>query len=572
MEQEPCERCQTAVDLLHPIDPEVLHSNYVPSETEVTFGLQELNQCEAKITDLRRQLEQLEVRRLHCRSIVSAHRRVPVEIWEIIIILACSSDKNGYSLIIENRSKNNLVKVPITLSHVCSRWRTIVVGFPSLWSSISINFDSKLPMGSQNLLETFLTNSADCPLDIRIVTKQLLCDWSENRLSTLKNLTCHFPRCNRLSIYTYDNTLFNGFQGLHLTFHNLLSLRLAFQFGRLERDNPVWHALLRSTSKLTKATILVNDPWYPRNLLPYQQLTTLTTSITAFGRRSVGDLLRALEACNNLRSLTLLAVQRDIRDYSLEIASRHVVMPSLQTLVIRIKCCMEDTECGLLRIFLLSLVVPNVSSFELRSSCSCCKDPYSSRTTWQAPSLLTMLQQTSTSLQHMSLNLTAVHIRDAWEPLSSVLKATPHLTHFEIGGGQVVVHDYGDHRRGWDTFTVTSSITALTDTSRNTLLPNLECLTIHHITMKSEDMCQILALAASRSPSRFSAVDGIQHPLTKLRIVCHEHVGYSQFQWEPHMLEMIRELEADGVKVVFERTEAYDDYDPTAELKSSFEW
>ncbi|KAG7086093.1 hypothetical protein E1B28_003608 [Marasmius oreades] len=544
--------------MLRPIDSKPHH----PWETELSSASKELKRCKA----------------------VSARCKLPVEIWKTVFVFACSQEK-GYSLTIEKfGALTTLVKIPITLSHVCSRWRTIVIGSPRLWSSISITFNWT-PLPAESLLDTFLTNSADHPLDIRVIIgaeawneSEQPSEQSEHNVAILRSLSSHFSRCNRLFIEIDDyDSPFYGFQGLDLAFHNISSLRLNYPCAinslfELKGDNPFWQALLDSTSKLTE--VAVDDlTWYPPDFLPYLQITTLFIERIRFDNVP-GDLLRALGAFKNLRSLTLRHFAK--ASYSVDRVagaemppsqaampsfSLQTVMPSLQTLVIRNNCQTEMTY-GVLCVFFSSLVVPKLSSFELQSS-----SPHSSHQKPWPPSLLTMLQNASTTLRHVSLTLTSIHFPAVWEPLSLILRTTPHLTHLDLGGGQPVMYNDREENQSFrsDTFIV-SSVADLTDTS---LLPRLECLSLHHIQLNSEFMGQIVALAESRSPSRFSAVQGIQYPLMKLRILCYEE--RQKFVLEPHMLEAIRKLKAEGVNVTFERTNAYCESSPLPWPDSRFD-
>ncbi|KAF9258521.1 hypothetical protein L218DRAFT_730064 [Marasmius fiardii PR-910] len=169
-----CERCRShwLLDSLSSNDTDLTDDYQLPELSEEEMVMK-LEQHKADIALLRRKLKKLEsakqtlearIRWRHHR--VSALRNLPVQIWEKTFALACSfSSNDGYSLEItySNSSKHTPPDpvFPIILSHVSSLWRTIALGFPRLWSSISIRFSGDIQLlGAKKLLESFLENSA----------------------------------------------------------------------------------------------------------------------------------------------------------------------------------------------------------------------------------------------------------------------------------------------------------------------------------------------------------------------------------------------------------------------------
>ncbi|KAL0059622.1 hypothetical protein AAF712_013634 [Marasmius tenuissimus] len=87
--------------------------------------------------------------------LITITHRLPVEVWMTIFDL-CMSQSH---LSVSKLKWNKVVAMPYTLSHVCSRWRNIVISFPTLWSSIDINLYA-LDRDIIPILDNYLTYSA----------------------------------------------------------------------------------------------------------------------------------------------------------------------------------------------------------------------------------------------------------------------------------------------------------------------------------------------------------------------------------------------------------------------------
>ncbi|KAF9254727.1 hypothetical protein L218DRAFT_885676, partial [Marasmius fiardii PR-910] len=189
MEQERpllCENCQTRISnaphALPSIDLSLLRSNHIPSEAEISRNIKflqeetrELQQYKRDIAYLRRTLEQMEARkndleshRERRRCFLSVQRKVPFEIWEEIFAIVCFSNSTDRCSLTIQQYEGKVRAIPITLSHVCSRWREIVNRSPTLWASISVHFHGRSSERITNTLETFLTNSGSSPLNLRL--------------------------------------------------------------------------------------------------------------------------------------------------------------------------------------------------------------------------------------------------------------------------------------------------------------------------------------------------------------------------------------------------------------------
>ncbi|KAG7096365.1 hypothetical protein E1B28_003809 [Marasmius oreades] len=521
--------------------------------------MQQLQQYEDTIDYLIQILEKLDAERQQLEtqisrrhSITSVQRRVPVEIWETIFLFACSgSSDDGYSLSMTMTPNlwsfaTTVSAFPIVLSHVCRRWRAIVNSCPTLWSSISINGLRDFSTEHKILIETFLEKSAKCPLNLRAAE-----DWSGRTPSVMwELLKSHFlRRCGRLYLDLIGFSSLDNFEETDITFHHLLSLRLDSPIpGELNLNSPFWQAICHAP-KLTQARI---STLYPPNSLPYPQLTTLVLDSVLLDHME--HLLRVLELCRNLRSFAFLqAYPDDGIPNSLDHIIRPVEMPSLRTLSLYSDSRLQRMNNPTIKVLCSSLVMTTLSAFSLA-----CTSSYSEVTHWPS-SLLSMLRRSSTTLRHMRLSL-CPDFKSGWEaPLSVLLETTPNLTHLDLGEWFKDTidekRDYDEHEPPSILYSLVSSSIAVI-TSMNNLVPNLEYMSLVRVQLDSDILTKILTFADSRSPSRLqSDVTSVaSRSLKKIRVVPSEVEDSSEFVLEAHMLEEIRLLERDGVKIVIENS------------------
>ncbi|KAF9253948.1 hypothetical protein L218DRAFT_678601 [Marasmius fiardii PR-910] len=401
-----CERCRShwLLDSLSSNDTDLTDDYQLPELSEEEMVMK-LEQHKADIALLRRKLKKLESAkrtleaRIHWRRHgVSALRNLPVEIWEKIFALACSfSSNDGYSLEImySNSSKHTPPDpvFPIVLSHVSSLWRAIALGFPRLWLSISIRFSGDIqPLGAKKLLESFLENSAECPLDLRVVVASEIATWRKHALSSWDLLKCHYTRSEKLVIENYSNfnrSAFDPFQGVASTefgiFHHLLSFSYVEQSPPKSELNGSWQA---SPIAPRLAQVQVYN-LYPSSYLPYFQLTKLIVDSV----KDVDTLLHTLKVSKNLQFLQLSNLSDT---QSSQVIPHHVELPFLHTFSIwyvskqRQFVIMDNAN---LQALFSSLVMPVLSTFKL----ACRTSPVSGKFYWPS-SLLTILRQSSATL------------------------------------------------------------------------------------------------------------------------------------------------------------------------------
>ncbi|KAJ6562176.1 hypothetical protein B0H19DRAFT_1233895 [Mycena capillaripes] len=150
----------------------LIFSNEVPLASEIPTIKQVLTAGRNRIESLRTEIAELRVAmerriwelkqteetvRKHT-AVLSAVRRVPTEIICDILAWTLSFPQG-----------NQQPKTPWQLGHICQSWRAAALGYPFLWSSITLNGTLDLPIDdlcSPLMLETQIRRAGNAPLAI----------------------------------------------------------------------------------------------------------------------------------------------------------------------------------------------------------------------------------------------------------------------------------------------------------------------------------------------------------------------------------------------------------------------
>ncbi|KAF9260566.1 hypothetical protein L218DRAFT_906921 [Marasmius fiardii PR-910] len=538
-----CDKCRyvaNARDIRppHTIESRFHHDDYIPSESELFYlenvlkeGEQELERYEKDIADLREILDRLETGKKavelmasHCRGALSAHRRIPAEVWGIIFSTLCLSlhrysfDSSSYQF-----GDSPLLGLPTTIiSQVCTHWRNIVVEMPSLWSSINVDLDDT----NYNVhipLKVYLSNSKAHPLKLRI--SYPIADvpsWGPDVWATLSK---HIFRSKELNMAVGHGAFIDDLCPVPLlTFDDLESFSEAVPIPD-EATWPWFWQAIQEASKLVR----FSSPNLRNNFVPFSQLTTWEIEGLA-ETGEVEDFINILQQCICLNSLTV-EIASDVGQSP--VGTRDVKLPSLRRLIV---WAFRDEYDWLSSIF-QSLDIPSLEFCDM----------YFPK--WPVPSgLIAMIRRSSASLKHMILTSSLF-----WDNISSsdptlfhVLQATSELTDFQfrfVGGGP----DLDGSRLGLVDDVVSALFSKLQDDSRQ-FLPKLGLLSLQFpfITLSTQLVKRVLEVVSARQITR--------HPLTDLRLVR----GYggaqveTRYVVEPEILERIELLARSGVKVVIE--------------------
>ncbi|KAK1226759.1 hypothetical protein PQX77_010255 [Marasmius sp. AFHP31] len=248
----------------HPAALHLLSSNYAPTDAEIsqtTTLIEEeeraLAACKSGITNFRRVLEDLMGRRSilvkrieQHRAAVPVARRLPAELWVRIFARVYTMTDDEYPLTLHT-SGGALMGPAIALSQVCSCWRSILLGTPTLWTSVDVDFSSLLP-SSQRALELYLRNFKQLPLHV-----------------TLQGGNNYYARIHKEDIKTLQDTMMPHIHRYgSLSCHHHLGKKFVIP-GALTDDSrdrkAEWQAGFKDAPRLTS---VVSSFLYPLHDLP----------------------------------------------------------------------------------------------------------------------------------------------------------------------------------------------------------------------------------------------------------------------------------------------------------------
>ncbi|KAK7058492.1 hypothetical protein VNI00_002126 [Paramarasmius palmivorus] len=189
----------------HPrVDTQALRSNFLPSPSVASHTKalaraekSDLENLEDTIKHVQDTLRELQNRRDTLRQEVQRReswlapiRRLPVEVLQEVFANAClGNGRTGFSLAITSEVEDdycescespecrhceppklwkNTVTTLFSLSQVCSHWRSIAIGTPSLWASLWLDVNG-MDEEHADLVDLYLQRSAQYPLKIALV-------------------------------------------------------------------------------------------------------------------------------------------------------------------------------------------------------------------------------------------------------------------------------------------------------------------------------------------------------------------------------------------------------------------
>ncbi|KAL0565063.1 hypothetical protein V5O48_016969 [Marasmius crinis-equi] len=417
-------------------DPRFRRSDYVPTDTErsklTEILKQETINIECFNEELLRHAEDTvviqrkssETTASTCRSALSAHRRLPTEVWDIVFSTLCLA-LHQYTFQIEYIDEETFpaLRTPaFILSQVCSRWRAIVSNSPRLWSSYSIDVDSTAHIPDiSSLLGLYFANAGDYPPSVRIARDRESPALSEGESVTWEVLLQYLPRCKELSL-RIDGYALVDFSGISFPNLECFCTELDMSGSNTENEIQFWNPI-RAAPNLRKVTL-----WQLPDFggLPFHQLTELDLHlIDGF---DVDVVLEHLPSCKSLERLSFWGLD-DYHLSDLMDVGRVDVPLSLTTLSIhdaaewvRLEHQPGDQNFNLTTL-LTSLYIPSLVSLDLS-----CRE-------W--PSLLLTMVARSPLLEKVTLTIRRPPQTDTVSayPVISIMRSLPRLTHFELRMG-----------------------------------------------------------------------------------------------------------------------------------------
>ncbi|KAF9263963.1 hypothetical protein L218DRAFT_958798 [Marasmius fiardii PR-910] len=553
-----CGRCQhVANNNYHPddrrfqtIEPRFLHSDYVPSDIEISKlkdalkeAEQEIERYEEDLAVLRQTLDRIEkaksaveITSMKRRAALSAQRRIPAEIWEKIFSILCLS-LHKHSIDIAQRydlaqSESLLLQTPaILISQVCSHWNAITKGTPSIWASIRANIDNP-PSNAIIPLQLYLLRSQGYPLDLQIEGGlRYLTGPSRKGLEVWLLLSGNLCRSRKLTVAIGNHDYFQDLTPVqNLTFPDLQSFREGRELPGENTWSWLWQAIQSAPGLTFLSTVHPRSDFMPRTIF----LSRLTTwEIQDFDRP--GDLkhfLNILPSCTRLNSLTLRKVTQGLHSTFSPHASQDVHVPSLRHLV----AYTYADRCDWLSTILQSLLAPSLESCEI--ILDKLPLPYG---------LLAMVRQSSPSLQNLEIHslLRGGTVLSQDSLLFDVLQAASGLAHFHLFlfgmiGSEVETSSDGPYMDDM----ISTLLLKLKDDPCN-FLPRIKTLRLElpHITLDTQLVERSLDMVRARQLT--------SHPLTDFRLSrLRDTPALEEFVVGSEILQEMQMLEESGIKVV----------------------
>ncbi|KAF9259440.1 hypothetical protein L218DRAFT_1079864 [Marasmius fiardii PR-910] len=378
-------------------------------DEELDIGIARI--LKEKKNSLARQIEERE-------NWMAGIRRLPVEVLEEIFLFVCSS-KDWKTLFIHQAVETVIIAPALTLSKVSHHWRNVAFRCPHLWTSIDVDV-AQTPAWFEEILRTYLGNSANLPLDIAIKASG---DWSgedDYRKSYLGDNGVAILDAILSQSFRFETLKFSHFDLDHGLFdtpkYTFPLLRRFETDNELEESNSWLAESLQQAPLLDTVSAVFTHHVFP---LPYCQLTSL--KMRKVRRFQYFD--NTLQKCSSLRRLDIdgyynYFTTQDNNPQPLE-------LPSLQYFSFATDFAPSALQSQLPN----SISLPQLNQLSVTYTASTRAHLYADRE-WPCPAFASVLQSCSSTLRKLSLSfrnysLTASSAHRTFELLHG-------LTHLDI--------------------------------------------------------------------------------------------------------------------------------------------
>ncbi|KAL0945299.1 hypothetical protein HGRIS_000805 [Hohenbuehelia grisea] len=237
----------------------------------------------------------------------------------------------------------------VIISHVCSRWRAVILSMPSLWSTISV----RGPRGSSHhRLEAHLERSAMFPLSLHFVSNLFTAEQSVGNIKDNMVLTIvHAQRWKSVQLHlTYEHArpILDVLQST--SFPSLESLDLNIQDWPLETSNAIFEALSADSSSIRKLS------WRGPGGMPPSPCWATLTHLEVGNAFSLREIYTLLSRCRDVVELHIYSI-RDSGEGPLH-AGAVITLDKLEVLSVFTREPLED--------LFDRLCLPRLKQLELR--------------------------------------------------------------------------------------------------------------------------------------------------------------------------------------------------------------
>ncbi|ESK82424.1 hypothetical protein Moror_12148 [Moniliophthora roreri MCA 2997] len=463
-------------------------ANHIPLDYEVPYlrgalqeTLVELNQLDSEFGRLwdPRQMNERRRRLMKIKfrlngMVKTTIRRLPPELLSHIFFMARDEGNQGWSP----------CRVPLTLSHVCSRWRALVHSEPGLWCTINASFcDEDDQLSADRLLEFTkfcLEKSQSMPINVTLTTPKHLYNPGSGSQSGKAKL--HADVLNELLANSYRwrvaNLLLHPDDEERFIEHDVdfpILERLDMCFQHDERNLACNTVTTRTSSapRLSRMN-LRNVDYGCFRLINLDALTEITMESC-----HIADLVHILQHARNLCSVKLRG-----KLCWCDRVSNLSVISSVQSFEVAFEFIAGD--------IFEHLTLPSLTILQVRC-------PSSPREFFQ------FVLRSRPPLTHLVLPVNMLSHVEGMDALVLL----PTITHLRLDGEFLM----------WDSQAVENFLRGMTigpdESTDNVLLPNLTDLDLRFRTLKQGQVRVLMAMLESRC----LVVHGLRQRLAVLRLV-----------------------------------------------------
>ncbi|KAG7098465.1 hypothetical protein E1B28_000411 [Marasmius oreades] len=536
----------------------VFPPNYTFSESEISQTLSALKDgqiilesYDKEISRLRSILMKREAERKDlwtrmesCRSSISTMRRFPTEIWHRIFAFVFSSSTD-WSLSI---SGNDVQAIPLTLSRVCSRWRSILKAMHEMWSSIRINIDHPTEY-TIDLLDLYISNSRGQPLRISIWQSYEASEYTndlsqaslyfgENGLFAFQKLMKHMTRCSELHVDVSWEIMSIVVKPEEVSFPLLRSLYAHCPPpGVIVAPSIGWFLdVIRRASLFTKL-YLNYLPAVVSSSLPYHQIREMV--VDDIDEVSFGTLISSATSLETLD--TALSMPKLVDAPEQGFTSR-----SLRNLKLRLNNGPRSYVSRMLSKSLDRVILPSLVSLKITGSAL-----WVTSVPEAICAIESMIGRSRCSLRTLALYFP---LRDSHLPgFNGILRRCHELTELEVVGISPHSEEVGGDPRSRISNAlhnlVISDLEPTVERGRQTvILPELKKLVLHvgnPDRWKSDEMHSFMEMLRSRASSEISS-------LTDVHLIFHPGAVFPDLELEVYILD------PDASPSSFEQSDEFD--------------
>ncbi|KAK7449789.1 hypothetical protein VKT23_013265 [Stygiomarasmius scandens] len=427
-----------AVVTPYPFNPSLLTTNTVPDDDDIcrvrqicTEHSQDLNRINAQIERLQESLHAITLKRdvlqsqlSSLQSVTSPLRTFPAEILQSVFMHCLEL----FPIISARES-------PLLLTQICSRWRSIAIDTPALWTSIHIALvGARHPFESydstcnaiRECLQTFLSRSNSLPLNVSLCSGFSPGPYNEDIVREVNRTLEILLRYRRQWKYVNLQLPAQCMDSVeHLKGEDLLNLETAvidFSGGIVfpPPSQPSWSPFLENTPRLHDLSIGAGDPTVMRKLARGVSWTQLTCLFIGFcywetSMQHLEDIAYMLKCCDNLEECCITLPGCDLEGFPP--TAPKIFLPKLKT--ITLDCYFPSR----IIVFLLDLfVLPELKELTLGANSF---HPDLDSDALVISSMIHLIQRSSCLLTQFGLERTA--LLSTAEHMVSLFKSMPEL-------------------------------------------------------------------------------------------------------------------------------------------------